>query len=361
MRMNTVLREKRKELGLTQEQIANQLGVTAPAVNKWEKGTTYPDITLLPGLARLLKTDLNTLLCFHENLSEQEIGCFLKEVVEAIRKDGFESGFQMGIEKTREYPNCAALMHSTALVLEGSMILSGLTEDQKEPYRAHITSMLERVAKSEDAKVSDKAKFLLASRLIASGQYARAQEMLDLLPEWSNLDKRLMQADIFAKEGKRTEAAALLERKLLTSVQDHLPTLDRLARLAMEENDEETAMRIAECAQKESEAFGLWEYSANVVSWDVAVARKDVTGSIIALRTMLKAALEPWDMQKSPICRHIARKADSEGFASMMLKPLLSEIEHNPDCDFLRLAPEFQRLVAEYQAKCAGFSKREYD
>ena len=59
MKINEVIREKRKELFLTQEQIAERLGVSTPAVNKWEKGITYPDITLLPALARLLKIDLN--------------------------------------------------------------------------------------------------------------------------------------------------------------------------------------------------------------------------------------------------------------------------------------------------------------
>lgn len=41
MPMNTVIREKRKELGLTQEQVAEYLGVSAPAVNKWEKGVSH--------------------------------------------------------------------------------------------------------------------------------------------------------------------------------------------------------------------------------------------------------------------------------------------------------------------------------
>ncbi|MDY4783902.1 helix-turn-helix transcriptional regulator, partial [Pygmaiobacter massiliensis] len=76
MPLNAVVREKRKELGLTQEQVADYLGVTAPAVHKWEKGATYPDVALLPALARLLKIDLNTLLCFHEELSPKEIGLF---------------------------------------------------------------------------------------------------------------------------------------------------------------------------------------------------------------------------------------------------------------------------------------------
>ena len=53
MKINEIIREKRLAKGLTQEQAASRLGVSPPAVNKWEKGVTYPDITLLPALARL--------------------------------------------------------------------------------------------------------------------------------------------------------------------------------------------------------------------------------------------------------------------------------------------------------------------
>ena len=45
MKINETIRQRHIERNLTQEQVANYLGVTAPAVNKWEKGT-YPDITL---------------------------------------------------------------------------------------------------------------------------------------------------------------------------------------------------------------------------------------------------------------------------------------------------------------------------
>ena len=69
MKINQIIRQRRRELSLTQEQVAAYLGVSTPAVNKWEKGSTYPDITLLPALARLLRTDLNTLLSFQEDLS----------------------------------------------------------------------------------------------------------------------------------------------------------------------------------------------------------------------------------------------------------------------------------------------------
>ena len=38
MKMNEVIRKYRKERGLTQEQVAGHLGVSTPAVNKWESG-----------------------------------------------------------------------------------------------------------------------------------------------------------------------------------------------------------------------------------------------------------------------------------------------------------------------------------
>ena len=45
MQMKDVIRRKRKELDLTQEQMAEYLGVSTPAVNKWESGATYPDLS----------------------------------------------------------------------------------------------------------------------------------------------------------------------------------------------------------------------------------------------------------------------------------------------------------------------------
>ena len=82
MKLNEVIRTRRQALGLTQEQLAQKLGVSAPAVNKWERNLNYPDVTLLPALARTLGVDLNTLLSFQEDLTDQEIGLFLNQLYE---------------------------------------------------------------------------------------------------------------------------------------------------------------------------------------------------------------------------------------------------------------------------------------
>ena len=114
MPFHTVIRERRKELGLTQEQLAGYLGVTAPAVNKWERGNSYPDVGLLPVLARVLKTDLNTLLCFQQELTDQVTKMFLE--------------MEMGAEEPVRYNRILAMLLSCTGVVDcTSMTVNGGT------------------------------------------------------------------------------------------------------------------------------------------------------------------------------------------------------------------------------------------
>ena len=123
MKINDIIREKHLAKGLTQEQIANYLGISTPAVNKWERDILYPDIVLLPALARLLDTDLNTLLSFQDNLSKEEITLFLNKVSEVIDKSGFEAGYVLATEKLKEFPTCDLLIINLAMLLDGALIL----------------------------------------------------------------------------------------------------------------------------------------------------------------------------------------------------------------------------------------------
>lgn len=56
------IQERRKVQGLTQEQLGTELGVSAQAVSKWEKGDSTPDIALLPSLCRTLGMNADGLL-----------------------------------------------------------------------------------------------------------------------------------------------------------------------------------------------------------------------------------------------------------------------------------------------------------
>lgn len=55
-------KEQRKRAGLTQMEVAKQLGVTDSAVNQWETGKTTPNTKRLSELARLYNCTVDELL-----------------------------------------------------------------------------------------------------------------------------------------------------------------------------------------------------------------------------------------------------------------------------------------------------------
>ncbi len=353
MPLNRIIREKRKEIGLTQEQIAEYLGVSTPAVNKWEKGATYPDISLLSPLARLLKVDLNTLLCFNEGLTNQEVSHFSSEIINMVRKSGFESGFTMAMDKIQEYPNCDLLIHSMAQLLDGSLMMSGISGDEKKKYSNQITALYERAADSGEDKIRNGAIFMLTSKYKEQGNYGKAQEMLDLLPERTAWDKNQLQAELFIKQNKLTEAAKLLERKLRLMGIIEIPViLINLAEIARKEGNDQDAVHIAELSLNAVKLFELSDYYSFIVPLENALAQENIQDSIALLKSLLAAALKPWKMKKSYLFRHIAVNENQENAGMLMLPALLSELLNGPKYKFLHSNEEFRELIEQYRAKC---------
>ncbi|MCI6587350.1 MAG: helix-turn-helix domain-containing protein, partial [Clostridiales bacterium] len=102
--MNETIRARRHALGVTQEQLADRLGVSAPAVSKWEQGASYPDVTLLPALARALGIDLNTLMGFERTPEKAEVTRMLTRVSDAAKAEGIEAGLSLAKAFAQEYP-----------------------------------------------------------------------------------------------------------------------------------------------------------------------------------------------------------------------------------------------------------------
>ncbi len=60
--MAEVIGSRRKELGMTQKDLAEKLGITDKAVSKWERGIACPDTALIPKLAQILGISLEELM-----------------------------------------------------------------------------------------------------------------------------------------------------------------------------------------------------------------------------------------------------------------------------------------------------------
>ena len=73
MELNNKLRSLRIAKGVTQEMLAAEIGVTAQAVSKWERGTTTPDISLLPELSVFFGVSIDELFGLTEEKEYERI------------------------------------------------------------------------------------------------------------------------------------------------------------------------------------------------------------------------------------------------------------------------------------------------
>ena len=69
-----------------------------------------PDIELLAPIARLLDISLDTLLSFHEKLSDTEIEEIIRKMDRMFSEEGYEKTYEWALRLIKEYPNCNMLI-----------------------------------------------------------------------------------------------------------------------------------------------------------------------------------------------------------------------------------------------------------
>lgn len=348
MPIHTTIQTRRKALGLTQEQVAAYLGVTTPAVNKWEKGVTCPDISLLAPLARLLKTDLNDLLDFQKELTPQEISLFCSQIQETCLAQGFPAGFALAQERVREFSGSETLLYNLVLLLPSLMATADLEEEDRRFYEKTIDAWSQRLTGSEEPAIRNGAHFMLASRALNAEDLDAAQMYLDRMPNRNDTpDKRPLQASLYRRQGETGQAVALLERTLLAELQELQTLLYQLIDAQLELGDAEAAAYTAQRTAGLADLFDLNRYGAAVALFQIAVAQQDTAQTVSLLRTMLEALSGTWDFRSSPLYNRVDHPGDARS-AARLLQPLLLGLQQDPAYAYLQDDPEFRALLQEF-------------
>lgn len=98
------IKQLRKERDLTQEALADFLGVSFQAVSKWERGESYPDIELLPTIADFFSVSTDDLLGVDKAKNEEEIIAIIEKYDKKDYK-GTDGAFGFMTEAHKNYPN----------------------------------------------------------------------------------------------------------------------------------------------------------------------------------------------------------------------------------------------------------------
>lgn len=91
------IKTKRKEKGLTQEQLANELFVTEKAISRWETGRGTPDISLLMPLANALNVSVSEILSGEKKVESKEEINEIINYIEINKKGKYNMPFKLSI------------------------------------------------------------------------------------------------------------------------------------------------------------------------------------------------------------------------------------------------------------------------
>ena len=349
MKLGERIRARRQALGLTQEQLAQKLGVSAPAVNKWERNLNYPDITLLPALARALGVDLNTLLSFQEELTEEEIGEFLNRLYEASQTGGSGAAFALAEDKLREYPNSDQLAYSVAGILAGILALQPEEDGpERQGQEAEATALYERCVRSADPQIREWATYTLASRCVNTGELERAEALLGQLSD-THREKQELTARLRWAQGRRQEAWVLVERELFNQAHAIQSTLLSMLDWALKEEDRERARVLADTAVQSGKVFDLSDYAVLTTPFQLAAADRDGPRALELLDRLLHSLTVPWDLAASPLYPHLPTKDAVGEDQRALIPPILDSMERDPECVFLRETPGYAELIQRYR------------
>ncbi len=215
--------ELRKARGMTQEQLAAALGVSAPAVSKWETDSSYPDITLLCPLARALGTDVDSLLAFEEELSEEALGQWMTEIMGMVQKGAVSEAEERLNGLLHSYPSSVPLKFSAVAALS-FFEMSGAKSDgeDKTRWKNRKKELCQAVCDSGNTAFFLPAVSMLVSLALADNELERAEELLKVnltnKADFAAVDFTVLWVRLYLKKGERDKALETVQKELYSLV-----------------------------------------------------------------------------------------------------------------------------------------------
>lgn len=342
MQIGEVIRKYRKAADMTQEEMANRLGVTAPAVNKWENGNSLPDIMLLAPIARLLQVSLDELLAFREELTQEEINGLVQEAEKRGKEESYEEVFQWAKKQLELYPNCEQLMLYMTVELDGMRLMKAVPDSEK--YNAYIIGCYNRALSSKEETVRRMAADMLFHFYLREEEYEKAEECLAYLSD-QNPEKKRRQADIYWKKGQTDEAYRAYEELLFSVYQSVSAVFNSMCALAIEEKKWERAHYFAEKQKNFTRLFEMGEYREYSLWLEVAATEKDADKTIEVMEKMLESAEGLYDFRDAPLYAHMKFKEVNEVFQEEMKENLIKAFQDEEAFGFLKEDERWSELT----------------
>jgi len=222
-----VLKELRKVNNMTQEQVAEVLNVSFQSISRWENGLSYPDITLIPIIAKLFEVSTDTLFDMDTADRERTWGRYEQQYKDYRRSGDLAACRDVMQEALEQFPRDYHFLMNlveTLYLFEG-----GSTAERAEyvngRYAEKIRTMCERVlndCRTEQERL--RATLLLCRHYTAAGNQHEALRLANGVADFEHCREVLL-GEILTGDEKRHQ----LQEMLLKTVDYAATTLVNIA------------------------------------------------------------------------------------------------------------------------------------
>ncbi len=248
MMLNEKIREIRRSRGMTQEALAEAMGVSTASVSKWENGQSVPELTALMALADFFEVSVDALLGHTVKPDRQKS---LLESLEVLARDGdFEEAKDLAEKLLNNYPNSYEVVDGAARLYYRIFIA---TRDRNAMDMA--TALVNRLF---PLVKEEKERLGLLNRLANHYELLENWDMARKLYREANVDgsndRNL--AYVRAREKPDEEAIRLISKNFLTSLYEAIMDVSQLKDLWVAQGKPEKAKAAVDWALSALEGCG---------------------------------------------------------------------------------------------------------
>jgi transcriptional regulator with XRE-family HTH domain len=176
MKIGETIKKLRKEKDVTQEKLADYLGISYQAVSKWENGTALPDITLVVPLANFFEVSADYLFTLNQETNDEKVNEYKQKCLAFFNAGKMQSCINLMREALTEYPrNFWFMLHLARAIQWYHYDGTPTFKENRDTDIAEIIQLCERILEDcTDSTIRQETLQVLCVAYQNSGQKEKA-------------------------------------------------------------------------------------------------------------------------------------------------------------------------------------------
>lgn len=334
----------RKDKNITQEQLANMVGVSAGAVSKWETGNSTPDISLLSPIARALDTSLDILLSFQKEILEKEVNEIKEQLTNIFLHKGYDKADKECRRYLKEYPNSSYLKLCIATLIQMYGMIDAKDENISKGRLKHSLELLYKVVDINEPKYRTSALFAIANIEMMLENFEESEKAIKEISN-SFIDPMVLYVSILEKQGRGEELFITAESMLLQYLNQSGAMMSILARRYKEDKKYKEAERFLMTLNSIQESFQIGMGSALYSLSRLYYENGDKSMASKYFKTYVDRIINfGYDYSENPYFQHVKLQVGNEG-QKIIRKRMFTEIIENDTMNDLKGIKDYDEAL----------------